>query len=117
MGVMPLLWGTSILCFLLAWVFGFNHILIQALNYLLYPVHLSLIWPFFYFGGNLFGTPASDIKAELINMDIPVWELFPTIWMANMHALMLWSILACVCIPTLYAIFNFTLRLRRKTSE
>jgi len=117
MGLMPLLWGTSLLCFMLAWIFGLNHILIQALNYLLYPVQLSLLWPFFYFGGNLFGAPASDIKAVLNDMNIPMWELFPTIWMANLHALLLWCILASVCIPILYALFTFALKRRRKTPE
>jgi hypothetical protein len=116
MGLMPLLWGTSLLCFILAWTFGLNHILIQTLNYLLYPVQLSLLQPFFYFGGNLFGAPVFDIKATLKVMDTPVWELIPIIWMANLHALMLWCILSSVCIPVLCVLFSFILKHRREPS-
>jgi hypothetical protein len=53
-GVIPLVWGTSLICIMLAHVLRLNHIALQTVNYLLWPVHLALLFPFFKFGGWLF---------------------------------------------------------------
>jgi uncharacterized protein (DUF2062 family) len=49
-GVMPLVWGTSLICILLAHCFKLNHVALQSVNYLLYPVQLALLVPFFKLG-------------------------------------------------------------------
>jgi uncharacterized protein (DUF2062 family) len=54
LGIMPLLWGTSLICLLLAHVFRLNHVALQSVNYLLYPVQLALLLPFFKLGTWLF---------------------------------------------------------------
>jgi uncharacterized protein (DUF2062 family) len=54
LGILPLLWGTSLLCVLLARLFRLNHIALQSVNYLLYPVQLALLVPFFKLGTWLF---------------------------------------------------------------
>jgi uncharacterized protein (DUF2062 family) len=54
LGIMPLLWGTSLLCLLLAHYFRLNQIALQSVNYLLYPVQLALLVPFFKLGTWLF---------------------------------------------------------------
>jgi hypothetical protein len=54
LGVMPLVWGTSLICFLLAHIFGLNHVALQSVNYLLYPAQLALLAPFFKLGTRLF---------------------------------------------------------------
>ena len=54
LGVMPLLWGTSLLCILLAHFFRLNHGVLQSVNYLLYPLQLALLVPFFKLGVWLF---------------------------------------------------------------
>jgi uncharacterized protein (DUF2062 family) len=54
LGVMPLLWGTTLLCFLLAHLLRLNHVALQSVNYLLYPLQLALLVPFFKLGTWLF---------------------------------------------------------------
>lgn len=110
LGLMPLLWGTSLLCFIFAWTFGLNHILIQAMNYLLYPIQLSLLWPFFHFGAALFGISGPANSPIPADMDTAIWDVLPSIWVANLYALLLWCILATFGIPTLYTIFVFILK-------
>ena len=58
-GTMPLIWGTSLLCILLAHVFRLNHVALQSVNYLLYPLQLALLVPFYRLGAWLlpWGTP------------------------------------------------------------
>lgn len=50
MGTIPLLGVSTMLCALLAVLFRLNHLLIQAANYLVYPLQLLLIFPFIRFG-------------------------------------------------------------------
>lgn len=47
---MPLLWGTSLLCILLAHLLKLNQVALQSVNYLLYPIQLALLAPFFKLG-------------------------------------------------------------------
>jgi uncharacterized protein (DUF2062 family) len=54
LGVMPLVWGTTLICILLAHFFGLNQVALQSVNYLLYPVQLSLLVPFYKLGAWLF---------------------------------------------------------------
>jgi len=53
-GILPLLWGTSLICLLLAYLLKLNHVALQAVNIMLYPVHLALLVPFFKLGVWLF---------------------------------------------------------------
>lgn len=46
MGLLPLIWGTSLLCLWLGQRFRLNHLVLQSINYLLYPVQLALLVPF-----------------------------------------------------------------------
>jgi hypothetical protein len=54
LGIMPLVWGTSLICIMLAHLFRLNHVALQSVNYLLYPVQLALLVPFFKLGAILF---------------------------------------------------------------
>jgi len=53
-GILPLLWGTSLLCFTLAYLFRLNHVVLQSVNIMLFPLHLALLVPFFKLGAWLF---------------------------------------------------------------
>jgi len=53
-GTLPLLWGSSLLCLLIAKRLQLNHLVLQSLNYLLYPLQLSLLLPFCSLGMRLF---------------------------------------------------------------
>jgi len=54
LGIMPLLWGTSLICLMLAHLFRLNHVALQTVNFMLYPVQLALLLPFFKLGAWLF---------------------------------------------------------------
>jgi uncharacterized protein (DUF2062 family) len=53
-GTMPLIWGTTLICIVLAHVFRLNQVAMQSVNYLLYPVQLALLIPFFKLGARMF---------------------------------------------------------------
>jgi hypothetical protein len=53
-GIAPLVWGASLICIIIAHVFRLNHVALQSVNYLLWPVQLSLLLPFAKLGEQLF---------------------------------------------------------------
>lgn len=55
-GVLPLPWGTTLLCAAAALVFRLNQAGIQVINYLAYPLQLMLFFPFYRLGERLFPT-------------------------------------------------------------
>jgi len=70
LGIMPLLWGTTLICVLLAHIFKLNQVALQSVNYLLYPLQLALLAPFFKLGSSIFpwGPPLpSHIFATVIS--------------------------------------------------
>lgn len=50
LGIMPLFWGTSLICLVFAHIFRLNHMALQSVNYLAYPLQLALMFPFFRLG-------------------------------------------------------------------
>ncbi|NVN98867.1 MAG: DUF2062 domain-containing protein [Geobacteraceae bacterium] len=50
LGIMPLFWGTSLICLIFAHIFRLNQIAMQSVNYLAYPLQLALAFPFFKLG-------------------------------------------------------------------
>lgn len=54
LGVMPLLWGTTLICIMLAHLLRLNQVALQSINYLFYPLQLALLLPFYKMGAWLF---------------------------------------------------------------
>ena len=53
-GILPVLWGTMILCAVCGHIFRLNHVALQAVNYLAYPLQIALFIPFCLLGSKLF---------------------------------------------------------------
>jgi hypothetical protein len=53
-GLMPVLWGTTLVCLLLASLFRLNQAAMQAVNYLCYPLQIALFIPFCTLGEAVF---------------------------------------------------------------
>ncbi|MBN2645806.1 MAG: DUF2062 domain-containing protein [Desulfuromonadaceae bacterium] len=109
LGIMPLLWGTSLLCFVLAAALRLNHAVIQAINYLLYPLQLALLWPFFCGGGLLFDD--RPLSQELFQnlLHSPLSALID-LGQVNLHALALWLLVALVSALPLYGLSRLLVR-------
>jgi uncharacterized protein (DUF2062 family) len=87
LGIMPLLWGTTLICFIMAYLFRLNHVALQSVNYLFYPLQLALLAPFFRLGVWLFpwGPPlpqhllATMIRNPLSSLNIIGWITFKSL--------------------------------------
>ena len=108
-GILPLVWGTSFLCAILAFRFGLNQAGIQAANYIAYPLQILLFLPFYRIGAWIFpgGSPLStDIFRSGFERD---WSgHLHSFTMATCKALAAWSFLAP---PTAVLIYFILLRI------
>ncbi|MEI6209795.1 MAG: DUF2062 domain-containing protein [Desulfuromonadales bacterium] len=103
LGILPLVWGTSLICFMLAHLFKLNHLVLQSVNYLLYPLQLVLLVPFFKLGTWLFpgGPPmpphllATMVRHPGNSLSIIGWITFKSLaaWMATVFPAVL---LVCI---------------------
>jgi uncharacterized protein (DUF2062 family) len=102
LGVTPLIGSSTIMCAVLALVFGINLPLIQVVNYLVYPLQLLLLIPFIQAGQWLFHQPPLPFSlAQLTSLfRMSFWHTLGMLWDYILHGLVAWSILggigACV---------------------
>ena len=88
-GVLPLVWGTSLLCILLAHLLRLNQVALQSVNYLLYPLQLALLIPFYKLGAWLFpwDPPLSpQIFSALAAHPLDSWHLLGWITLQSLAA-------------------------------
>ena len=105
-GVMPLLWGTTILAAGIAALFKLNQAAMQALNYLCYPLQLALFIPFCRLGEHLFPWgPAVNAAVLTGVLHGQVGAALGLVGWATLRALGVWLItappLALVAYPLL----------------
>lgn len=119
-GILPLPWGTTLLCVLLGYLFKLNHVVLQSLNYLFYPLQLALLIPYCKLGSRLFpwGPPLPPVTlASLFHRHISdTLNLFG--W-AILKALAAWLITAPPAALLLYLVLLMVIRKRslNKKSE
>ncbi len=107
LGIFPILGSTTILCFFIGLILQLNQPLLQAVNYLLYPLHLLLIPVFIRSGEYIF-------RAEPIPFNLMVWmqtfkddpiAFLRNFGMAGVHAVAAWCIVAPMICLISYRVF------------
>ncbi len=102
-GIMPTIWGTSVLCLIAAHLLRLNQVVTQAANYLVYPLQVACFVPFFRLGQLLFGKAPFDLTLaglkERLQGDF--WNGWSMLLESNLKALGGWLLLA----PLLLALF------------
>lgn len=112
LGVSPALGCTTALCAIAAIVLRLNLPIIQTVNYLVYPLQIVLLLPFFHLGEKLFHQPHLLVSVAQIHALIheSVWLAIRVLWTAAWHAAVGWLLIAPVFIAITYAILVRVLR-------
>lgn len=118
-GTIPLVWGTSIICLVLAQILRLNHVALQSVNYLLWPVHLALLIPFFKLGAVLLPwgpvLPGHQLSAIVHNPGLITMNIF--FWL-TLKAVAVWLITVIPAALLAYVILRSTvLRENASVSE
>lgn len=96
LGVNPFLGTTTGLCFVFALLFRLNQPLIQALNYLVFPLQLICIPIFLHIGESVLSVPHLTLDVKQLPLQfVSDWRSFLSAYgMAGLHALLAWALLA-----------------------
>jgi uncharacterized protein (DUF2062 family) len=112
LGVFPVLGATTALCAIAALAFRLNPPAIQVVNYIVYPLQIALLIPFFRLGERLFSAQHLPLSVPQIyamihaSMTGAVRALWTTTW----HAIVVWCMLAPVGAIVLYLVLAPVLR-------
>jgi uncharacterized protein (DUF2062 family) len=104
-GVIPVVWGSTLLCALIAFFLRLNQAVIQAANYLTYPIQIVLYVPFYRMGAKIFPWGSSFSNKALFAGIRNEWSNKILIFIvANLKAVSAWLIIAPSAAILLYLI-------------
>ncbi|MGQ0698085.1 MAG: DUF2062 domain-containing protein [Panacagrimonas sp.] len=108
-GIFPILGATTLMCAVVAAAFKLNQPVIQTVNYLIYPVQIALLFPFYRAGEKLFRQEPVPI-ASLGTLTERFWadpsQFFIDYGMVALYGITVWALVA----PMLFALLYFALR-------
>jgi uncharacterized protein (DUF2062 family) len=107
LGIFPVLGATTLLCGLAALIFRLNLPAVQLVNYMVYPLQIILLIPFFHIGDLLFQVEPLPLSAQeiisLLRTDL--WGTINSFWGTTLRAVVAWLLFS---LPT-FLILHFTL--------
>jgi uncharacterized protein (DUF2062 family) len=112
MGLFPIVGITSFLCIATSFFFRLNQAMTQLFNWLVYPLQIVLIIPFFRLGSSLFHAEPITVTVRHVidSYRTDFWETINLLGEITLHAVVAWLI---TCIPigvVLYLIFKPLMR-------
>ena len=112
LGVFPVLGTTTALCALAALILRLNLPAIQIVNYLVYPLQIALLIPFFRMGEKLFSAPRLPLSlAQILAMaQASFWGTTRFLWTTIWHSIAAWCLMAPVFAAVAYLILVPLLR-------
>jgi uncharacterized protein (DUF2062 family) len=112
LGVIPVIGSTTMLCTLAAVTLRLNLPAILLVNGAVYPLQLALLVPFLRAGAWMFRVDGPKLSIgqifHLIRSDM--WHAITTLWVATMHALVIWLVAGCLTSGLVYLILSALLR-------
>jgi uncharacterized protein (DUF2062 family) len=114
-GIMPLVWGTTLICLLFGHVFRLNQLALQSLNYLLYPVQLALLIPYLKLGAWLFPWgPTAPPNMFYSLFHSPGLDSLNLIAWVTLKSIAAWSVTALPLALFAYGMIRVTTRKRNE---
>jgi uncharacterized protein (DUF2062 family) len=106
LGVTPVIGSTTMLCTLAAVTLRLNLPAILLVNGAVYPLQLTLLVPFLRAGAWLFRVDGPKISiSEIFNLiRANVWHAIATLWIATLHALVVWLLAGCAASAIVYLV-------------
>ncbi len=106
LGTLPVIGATTSLCVIAAAIFKLNHVAIQTINYVAYPIQFALLIPYFRMGEWIFGAEpiALDIKMILEEFNVGFMIALKKYAMTAVMGTVAWLIFS----PLIYAVLYFS---------
>lgn len=105
LGLFPILGATTALCAVAGVALRLNQPLIQLVNYLVYPLQLLLLIPFYRAGEKLFGAepvPLVDVTALAVRFRDGPWQFLIDYGRVGLYGVAVWAIVTPLLATALY---------------
>jgi hypothetical protein len=111
-GIIPFPFITTWILMILAFRLRLNMIVIQTVNYFVFPLQVALFIPFFKIANRVFHTPLISMElSEFVKiLKASPLGFLSEIWKAQMGALIVWSIFSLVLFAVLFVVSKTTLK-------
>jgi uncharacterized protein (DUF2062 family) len=111
-GVIPVLGVTTALCTVLAIALRLNLVAIQAANWIVYPLQIALLIPFYRAGEFMFDAPRLNLMpADILALfKEGVAHAVARLWGTTWRAVAAWSLFSLALVPALYGVLTPILR-------
>ena len=108
LGIFPVLGMTTLLCTVAAFALRLNMPAIQMVNFIVYPLQLILLAPFYGIGSWLFNQPGwHAVEGSLIDsIRNDFWGNMASLWDLTLYAVLTWSVISPLVILMLYFILK-----------
>lgn len=104
LGINPIIGSTSVVCLVAGRLFRLNHLVMQTVNYLAYPLQFLLLVPFVRLGETVVGAEALPLSPSLLIEEFQrsFWGFVAKFGMAYVHGLLGWVLVVPVTCFGLY---------------
>jgi uncharacterized protein (DUF2062 family) len=112
LGIFPILGSSTALCAIAGIMIRLNQPIIQAVNYLVYPLQLVLLIPFYRAGEHLLGRAPIPLSITLLidRFRADTGQFFSDFGMIGVGGILVWLIVAPIAIAVIYAAARGPLR-------
>ncbi|MFC1479777.1 DUF2062 domain-containing protein, partial [Planctomycetota bacterium] len=106
LGIFPVVGTTTLLCIMAAILLKLNPITIQIFNWLVYPLQILLLIPFFKLGDYLFQVKLLPLNtSELTAMfRADIFETMYIFWRLILHGIVVWLLIAPALVLGMYVV-------------
>ena len=113
LGINPIIGSTSLLCLVAGRLFRLNHLVMQTVNHLAYPLQFLLLVPFVRLGETVVGAEALPLSPSLLIEEFQrsFWGFVAKFGMAYVHGLLGWVLVVPV---TCFGLYFLLTRLFRR---
>jgi uncharacterized protein (DUF2062 family) len=104
LGIFPVLGVTTILCAAASVALRLNVAAMQIVNYLIYPIQIILLVPFYSAGSWLFKekTELEGIRNILLTMKNDFWGSMAGLWDLTLYAVIAWTVICPILVLILF---------------
>lgn len=117
-GVFPVMGTTSLFVALVAWIFRVNQVFAQLVHWLISPLQLVLLWPFFKYGQIWFGGNGQPLSFDYLKSrwNEGVFMALKTFAEAHLQAVLAWLVVGLPVAVLIYFVSLFLLRRRNRAT-
>ena len=111
-GLMPFYGITTLLIGALAYILRLDFVIMQVVHYIVHPIQIALIIPFFKAGNFFIGTEEITFSvSEYISLfKSDFWLAINELWKMNLSAIIIWGLLAIPMFYGLYYLFIYSIK-------